>query len=55
MQNEKINSVESLKHLPEYANSAIRCDLHPKWSHDGMYICIDTLDRGYRSIFLYEY
>jgi hypothetical protein len=43
-----------LNHLEEFSSSAVRCDLHPKWSHDGKYICVDTLDKGYRSIYVYE-
>lgn len=27
-----------------------RCDLHPKWSHDGQRVCVDTTYRGYRSL-----
>lgn len=27
-----------------------RCDLHPKWSYDGLYICVDTTYRGCRSL-----
>ena len=53
---EKTKTASNLKlnHLEEFAASAVRCDLHPKWSHDGKYICVDTLDMGYRSIYIYE-
>jgi len=50
----EIVSKLKLNHLEEFASSAMRCDLHPKWSHDGKYICVDTLDKGYRSIYVYE-
>jgi len=50
----KIISKEKLNHLEEFASSTVRCDLHPKWSIDGRYICVDTLDNGYRSIYVYE-
>jgi hypothetical protein len=43
-----------LNHIPELARGGARCDLHPKWSHDGKYICVDTQDKGYRSIYVYE-
>ena len=49
----KQNVVDKLNHISSFARSASRCDLHPKWSHDGKYISIDTLDKGYRSIYLY--
>jgi hypothetical protein len=54
METKKIINVEKLMHLAKFANNIVRCDLHPKWSHDGKYICVDTLDNGYRSIYLYE-
>lgn len=46
--------IAQLKHNPEFANSPVRCDLHPKWSLDGNYICVDTLDQGCRSIYVYK-
>lgn len=52
----KSNTVISrqyLNHL-KYARSPMRCDLHPKWSHNGKLFAIDTIDGGYRSIFVYE-
>ena len=44
---------EYLKH-ENFCKSPMRSDLHPKWSNDGNLFAIDTLDRGYRSIYLYE-
>ena len=43
-----------LSHPKEFADSSIRCDLHPKWSHDGEYVCVDTLDKGVRSVYVYQ-
>lgn len=43
-----------LFHHSEYAATGYRCDLHPKWSLDGNYISIDTLERGMRSMYIYE-
>ena len=37
----------------EYANSPIRCDLHPKWSHCGKYVSVDALEDSKRVIELY--
>lgn len=31
-----------------------RCDLHPRWSFDNKYICVDTTYTGYRSLKTYE-
>jgi hypothetical protein len=49
----EIVSQEKLNHIEAFASSGVRCDLHPKWSHDGKYICVDTLDRGNRSMYVY--
>ena len=52
----KNNIVASFKlnHPEKMSRSGYRCDLHPKWSIDGRFVSIDTLDRGYRSMYLYE-
>ncbi len=54
MDKKEIVSTTKLNHLKEFASSGVRCDLHPKWSQDGNYVCVDTLDKGYRSIYVYE-
>ena len=46
--------VDKLSSIKEYDNSANRCDLHPKWSFDGKYISIDTMNDGVRGIYLYD-
>ena len=38
----------------KYSRSPMRCDLHPKWSHNGKMISIDTIDKGHRSMCVYE-
>jgi hypothetical protein len=43
-----------LDSIPEYDNTGLRCDLHPKCSLDGKYISIDTMDRGVRGTYVYE-
>ena len=50
----KLTIVDILNHSKELAKGSSRCDLHPKWSHDGKYVCIDTLDKGFRSMYLYK-
>ncbi len=44
----EFNSIEQLD------ETACRCDLHPKWSYDGKFVCIDTMDRGIRSIYILQ-
>jgi hypothetical protein len=52
----KSKSILAKKYLShdKYSQSPMRCDLHPKWSHDGKMISIDTIDNDYRSIYVYE-
>lgn len=35
-------------------NSRLRCDLHPKVSHDGKYVAVDTTNDSRRSVYLYK-
>ena len=35
-------------------NTAFRCDLHPKWSYSGEYISVDTVDSGFRQMYVYD-
>jgi len=43
-----------LKSIYKYDESPLRCDLHPKWSYDGDFVSVDTMDSGMRSIYLYK-
>ena len=51
------NSTPCEKHinsLINWDNSALRCDLHPKWSFDGKLAIVDTVQNGSRQIFVYD-
>ena len=37
---------------PEALVHDVRCDLHPKWNHDGTLISVDTLHDGMRGIYI---
>lgn len=51
--NNDVHLIDQLKSISKYDNSALRCDLHPKVSLNGKFISIDTMNDGYRSIYLY--
>ena len=46
--------LDKLKSIKEYDDTPIRCDLHPRWSYDGQFVSIDTMNEGVRSIYLYK-
>jgi hypothetical protein len=39
---------------PTHANTGYRCDLHPRWSHYGNKVCIDSLHDGTRQMYVYD-
>ena len=43
-----------LKSIPELDSTSMRADLHPKWSFNGAYVAVDTMNDGHRSIYVYE-
>ncbi|MDC3315654.1 hypothetical protein OAV81_02790 [Candidatus Thioglobus sp.] len=46
--------VDKLKSMQVYDNSPNRCDLHPKWSFDGEFVSVDTMNDGVRGIYVYK-
>ena len=46
--------LDELDSIDKYDNSPLRCDLHPRWSLDGKYISVDTMDGGCRRIYVYK-
>jgi hypothetical protein len=53
LENEELVSLGSFYGPPEFRGE-VRCDLHPRWSPSGKYICIDTPYKGKRAMFLIE-
>lgn len=43
-----------LKSNLEFDATAMRCDLHPKWSYSGKYISVDTMNEGFRQMYVIE-
>lgn len=41
-------------HDPATANSAFRCDLHPRWDRTGRAVCVDSLHEGFRGMYEIE-
>lgn len=50
----KVIEVDTVRSMPELDNTPIRCDLHPKLSFDETLVSIDTVQDGYRAIYVYE-
>jgi hypothetical protein len=38
---------------PRLAND-VRCDLHPRWSRDGRFVCIDSAHEGSRQLYVLD-
>ncbi len=47
-------SLARLRSSPVLDNSPVRCDLHPKWSFDGSYVCVDTVHEGDRQMYVFD-
>ena len=54
LQRKKYFILDQLRSINKYDFSPIRCDLHPRWSIDGNFICVDTMDQGCRSTYVYK-
>jgi len=39
---------------PEFSDSPMRCDLHPRWDFSGSLVCIDSLHSGSRQMYLFD-
>jgi len=46
--------LNELRSIPAFDNSPCRCDLHPKVSRDGRFVCVDTMNDGVRSVYLFS-
>lgn len=51
--NKKLNVLDKLWSPFRYFNEQ-RCDLHPRWSNDNNFICVDNTNTGYRGIKVYK-
>ena len=46
--------LKKLKSIPEFDNTNLRCDLHPRFSITGSHFSVDTMDEGYRACNVYK-
>lgn len=42
------------KHHTPAATGDMRCDLHPRWSEDGMFLTVDSIHEGGRKIYMLD-
>lgn len=40
---------------PNNYNNDLRCDLHPRWSYDDTKICVDSVNDGFKKIYIIDY
>lgn len=53
--NDELIRIGKFYSLPETCSTGFRCDLHPRWSHDGKIVCIDSIhDKGDRQMYLID-
>ena len=52
-QTEKAIGLGRFHAAPRYTG-AVRCDLHPRWNHDGTAVCIDSVHEGSRQMYVLE-
>lgn len=53
LENEKGYEIGSFYADPSYSNPT-RCDLHPNWSRDDRFVCIDSIHEGTRQMYLLD-
>jgi Tol biopolymer transport system component len=51
MDGDKVNIMARVFAPFKYDNDT-RCDLHPRWSRDGKYICFDSIFEGHRGLYI---
>ena len=51
----KVTEIGKFRHqLPAGTTVDVRCDIHPRWSHDGKTITVDSIDSGKRAIYMLD-
>ncbi len=54
IQEQKFETIARVESDPAINSTPFRCDLHPKWSFSGRYVCIDTVNEGIRQMYVYD-
>ena len=51
----KVTEIGKFRHqLPAGTTVDVRCDIHPRWSHDGKTLTVDSIDSGKRAIYMLD-
>lgn len=54
LDNNNLVRLESFFSPLEFESTEVRCDLHPRWSPGGKYICVDSVHDGKRAMYVIE-
>jgi hypothetical protein len=54
LSNDHLTRVDQLDSIPEFDETPLRCDLHPRVSPCGAFVSVDTMDRGVRGTYVYR-
>lgn len=50
----RCTQIGRFRHHAPGRNEELRCDLHPRWSRDGLFLTVDSIHEGDRRIFMLE-
>lgn len=51
---DQAHEVDTVHSVKQHDDTELRCDLHPRWSRDGRFVCIDHMEDGHRGMRVYD-